>query len=112
MDLTIALAHVEGDLQLLAELASLFLQDYPRFLSSARESIERGDSSTLEREAHTLKGRLAFFGIPAIREKALDLEVMGRTGDLTGASKKLAEIENEMEGILPQFESLAREQKL
>lgn len=111
MDLTVALSHVGGDLELLAELASLFLQDYPRFLNSARESIQRGDSSTLEREAHTLKGRLAFFGVPAVREKAHDLEMMGRRRDLSGASLKLAEIESEMEGILVEFESLAREQK-
>jgi HPt (histidine-containing phosphotransfer) domain-containing protein len=111
MDLTVALEHVEGDLQLLAELASLFLQDYPRFLNSAWESIRQGDGPVLEREAHTLKGRLAFFGIPGVREKALDLEMMGRTRDLIGASQKLAEIEKEMEGMLPEFESLAREQR-
>jgi HPt (histidine-containing phosphotransfer) domain-containing protein len=111
MDLTVALAHVGGDPQFLAELASVFLQDYPRLLNSARESIRQGDSLTLEREAHTLKGRLAFFGIPALRDKALDLEKMGRSRDLTGAGQKLAEIEGDMEEVLREFEALAREQK-
>jgi HPt (histidine-containing phosphotransfer) domain-containing protein len=111
MDLSVALAHVEGDLQLLAELAAMFLQDYPRFLKEARESILGNDHSTLEREAHTLKGRLAFFGINRLREKALNLEMMGRNHDLTQALQALTEIEIEMESILPEFESIAREQK-
>ena len=110
MDLSIALAHVEGDLQLLAELAAMFVGDYPRFLEETHESILRNDYATLEREAHTLKGRLAFFGILPLRGKALELEMMGRNQDLSRAPQLLRELDAEMKSILPQFESLAREQ--
>jgi HPt (histidine-containing phosphotransfer) domain-containing protein len=110
MDLSIALAHVEGDLQLLAELAAMFVGDYPRFLEETHEAILRNDYATLEREAHTLKGRLAFFGILPLREKALELEMMGRNQDLSRAPQLLRELDAEMKSILPQFESLAREQ--
>ena len=110
MDLGIALSHVDGDRQLLAELAELFLQDYPRLLEEIRNSIPKADFVTLERGAHTLKGRLAFFGIQRIREMALALEEMGKTHDIARASQSLVAIQNEMEGILPEFESLSREQ--
>jgi HPt (histidine-containing phosphotransfer) domain-containing protein len=110
MDLDIALSHVDGDRQLLAELAALFLQDYPRLLEEIRESIPKADFAVLERGAHTLKGRLAFFGIQRIREMALGLEIMGRKHDLSQAGQSLAAIEEEMQGILPQFEDLVREQ--
>lgn len=109
MDRSIAAAHVDGDMQLLGELAAMFLKDYPRFLRAARESMEQGDCAALEREAHTLKGRLAFFGVHPARDKALELEMAGRKRDLTGASKILAEIESAMEGVLPELEALTRQ---
>jgi HPt (histidine-containing phosphotransfer) domain-containing protein len=109
MDLGIALSHVDGDRQLLAELAELFSQDYPRLLEEIRSSIPKIDFSALERGAHTLKGRLAFFGIHRVRDMASDLEIMGRTGNLSQAMQSLKIIEVEMERILPEFDALARE---
>ncbi len=106
MDRSVALAHVDGDVQLLGELAAMFVKDYPRFLNAARDSIERGDGATLEREAHTMKGRLAFFGVFAARDKALDLEMAGRRRDLAAASQILAEIESAMARVLPELEAL------
>jgi two-component system, sensor histidine kinase and response regulator len=109
IDFSIALAHVENDLQLLAELAALFVQDYPRLRQESRNAIALNDCPGLERAAHTLKGRLAFFGIKALREQALQLETMGRANDLQGAKEALAAIEAAMERILPEIESLTKE---
>jgi hypothetical protein len=110
VDLDIALTHVDGDRQLLAELSAMFLQDYPHLLAEARESILQNDHSGLERAAHTLKGRLAFFGIPDAREKLLELEMMGRGNDLARAREALAEIESALKGVLHEFELLVGEQ--
>jgi two-component system, sensor histidine kinase and response regulator len=110
IDWTIALVHVDGDKQLLAELAVMFVQDCPRLLMEARESIAQMDHSKLERAAHTLKGRLAFFGIHDLRDKALRLETMGRAQLSDQAPELLAEIETEIEFIIPGFNDLSREQ--
>ena len=112
IDLTAALAHVDGDLQLLAELAAMFLQDYPRLLNEVRQSIVEGDYSSLERAAHTLKGRLAFFGVENARIQALKLEMMGREQDPDGVWQVLADLEVEIEDSMPEFHRLAREQRL
>jgi HPt (histidine-containing phosphotransfer) domain-containing protein len=109
MDLSIALSHVDGDRKLLAELADLFLKDYARLLEEIRDSIAKGDSGGLERGAHTLKGRLAFFGIQRVCEMALALEIKGRTKDMAGALQSLQTIDREMANIFPEFEKLARE---
>lgn len=109
MDWSIALSHVDGDRQLLAELADLFLKDYARLLEEIRDSIAKGDSGGLERGAHTLKGRLAFFGIQRISEMAMALEIKGRTKDLAGVLESLQAMDLEMANILPEFEELARE---
>jgi HPt (histidine-containing phosphotransfer) domain-containing protein len=109
LDLDVALARVDGDWQLLVELSTVFLQDYRRLLDEARNSILRNDAAGLERAAHTLKGRLAFFGIRKAREQCLDLEMMGRRNDFTQARQALAEAEAEMESIVPEFQALVRE---
>ncbi len=110
MDLSVALTHVDGDSQLLSELAAIFLQDYPRLIEDTRGSILQNDYSALERAAHTLKGRLAFFGVASLRDLVSGLELMGREQDLTGATQVLTKIEAEMTSILSEFEALVREQ--
>jgi HPt (histidine-containing phosphotransfer) domain-containing protein len=110
MDLDVALSYVGGDIQFLAELAELFLQDYPRLMDEMRHSILLGNHSDLERAAHTLKGRLAFFGLNTMRDKAFGLEMMGRERNSTNTIDALAEIESAMESILPELTSLVREQ--
>jgi two-component system, sensor histidine kinase and response regulator len=107
LDLSVALAHVGNDRQLLAELAAMFIQDYPRLRDEARGAIAKGDAPTLERAAHTLKGRLAFFGIRKAREQATALETIGRTGDLSQAKQALAGVESEMKSVLLAVESLS-----
>ena len=110
IDWTVALVYTDGDKDLLAELAAIFTQDCPRLLLEARESIAQMDHSKLERAAHTLKGRLAFFGIHDLRDKALQLEIMGRNRVSGEAVEALAEIEAEIERIIPEFNALSREQ--
>jgi HPt (histidine-containing phosphotransfer) domain-containing protein len=110
IDWTMALAYVDNDRKLLAELAAMFSQDSPGLLLKARDAIMGDDSSVLERVAHTLKGRLAFFGIDFLRDKASRLETMGRLRVLDDAQELLAEIQAEIERILPEFDALSREQ--
>jgi HPt (histidine-containing phosphotransfer) domain-containing protein len=109
IDWTMALTYVDNDRILLAELAAMFLQDSPTLLGKARDAIVQNDASSLERVAHTLKGRLAFFGIDFLRDKASQLETMGRMCYLNDASELLAELETEIERILPEFEALSQE---
>jgi HPt (histidine-containing phosphotransfer) domain-containing protein len=112
LDWEAALSQAGGDRQLLAELCRIFLQDCPHLLDTARESIKNADPLGLERAAHTLCGRLAFFGLVEARERALKLEMTGRKKDLNRALEAFAGIETEMESLLPQFDSFAREQGL
>jgi two-component system, sensor histidine kinase and response regulator len=110
MDLDVALLYVDGDIQFLAELGEIFLQEYPRLLEEMRNSIREGNHYELERAAHTLKGRLAFFGFNKTRDKAFRLETMGRERNSGNGAIALAELESAMESILPELTSLVREQ--
>jgi PAS domain S-box-containing protein len=87
------LTRVADDQDLLREIVGLFLAEAPELMQAVRESVERRDSSSLQRSAHTLKGSVANFGAKGAYEIALKLETMGRTGDLSRASAMLAELE-------------------
>ena len=85
-DKTVALSRVGGDVDLLKEIAILFLDDYPKSLSELRAAIETGDAKRVERTAHGLKGSVSNFGARPAVDAALQLETMGR-------AQKLAEVE-------------------
>jgi PAS domain S-box-containing protein len=55
------LARVEGDTQLLAEMAALFLKNYPQRLAEIRLAMEQNDARALERAAHALQGSVSNF---------------------------------------------------
>jgi HPt (histidine-containing phosphotransfer) domain-containing protein len=103
----LALEHVDGDDELLADLAAIFLEDCPRLIRELYECIGEGDNVSVERVAHTLKGRLAFFGMEKERGRSLQLEDMGKQCELSGAPMLLAELEDELKHAIPEFQELA-----
>jgi two-component system, sensor histidine kinase and response regulator len=80
LDRAVALDRVGGDEDLLAEVAQLFLEDYPNSLREIEEAVSRGDAKLLERAAHTLKGAASNFGANPVVDSAFALEMAGRRG--------------------------------
>jgi PAS domain S-box-containing protein len=103
------LKRVDGDRELLREVASLFFEDTPRLLSDIRNAISCGDSKALERSAHTLKGSIANFGVRAASEAAYGLEQMGRNGDFAHTQETLTRLEQQVALLGPALESLVNQ---
>ena len=93
LDRASALARVGGDLDLLKEIAALFLDEYPRELDEIRKALASGDAHMLERSAHGLKGAVANFGARAAVDAAFRLEQLGKAGKLDQVPVLLAELE-------------------
>lgn len=104
-DATEALARVDGDELLLAEIGGLFLQDIGGLVAELREAATAADYEQLARSAHRLKGSVLTFGAAACADAALVLERMGRTGRLENAPAALAALDREIarliEGLRP-----------
>jgi PAS domain S-box-containing protein len=103
-----ALIHVGGDEDLLRELASVFLADFPRRMGDIREAVARGDAPKLKLAAHTLKGAVSNFAAAAAWHAAQRLEVMGQQGNLAGAEEALTALEQEMQRLQPVLTALRR----
>jgi two-component system, sensor histidine kinase and response regulator len=83
LDLELALERVSGDMELLHEIAELFLGDVGRMIGDIDAAVTAKDPHALDRSAHALKGCVASFGAQGVYDAALALERMGRSGDLT-----------------------------
>jgi HPt (histidine-containing phosphotransfer) domain-containing protein len=101
IDRAAVLDRFEGDLELLHEVATLFLEDCPRRLDAVREALAHRDCAALEGAAHSIKGSVGNFAAAAAFAVALRLERMGRDGDLRHAPEACAELEREIARLTP-----------
>src|SRR5450755_3016841 len=105
-DKAVALSRVGGDIELLKEIAILFLEDYPRSLTDLREAVDARDAKGVERAAHGLKGSVSNFGAQPAVDAALKLETMGRAQQLVEVEQVLRTLELALAALRPELESL------
>jgi CheY-like chemotaxis protein len=87
------LANFGGDEELLNEVIGLFAKNSVVLLEQCRLRIEEGDAEQLQRAAHTLKGSIGNFEMNAAYQKALALEEIGTSGELSQAEHAYSELE-------------------
>lgn len=104
-----ALARIGGDVELLREIAGVFLQEYRNIISEINIALKDGNTAALERNAHTLKGSVATFGTGPVFELAFELERIGRGGDLDGARSVLARLNAGLEQLRLELEAFIAE---
>ncbi|MBW1897130.1 MAG: response regulator, partial [Deltaproteobacteria bacterium] len=98
-DFSEAMKTVNGDKELLKEIATLFLESAANDLSKIREGISNKDACAVEQAAHSLKGSVANFGAKRAFDAAYRLEKMGREGQLTAAEIAELELEKELAAL-------------
>ena len=105
-DREVALARVDGDADLLKEIAVLFLEEYPGSLKELRDAIACGDVQQAERTAHALKGSVSNFGSLAALEVAREIEDLGRSGKLAEMTPLLDHLELALGALRLELERL------
>jgi HPt (histidine-containing phosphotransfer) domain-containing protein len=103
-----ALARVCGNLGLLRELAEMFLEDTPQWLTAIRDALSAGDAPALRQAAHTLRGSVSSFSARAAEEAAGRLEGLARAGDLAAAVDALPAVEGTLARLRDVLGDLAR----
>lgn len=106
VDRDLALSRVGGDIELLKEIAVLFLDEYPKVLQELHSAIVRGDAKAVERTAHGLKGSVSNFGAKAAVEAARTLESMGRSHQLAGLDESIQALERALANLKPELQAL------
>ncbi len=103
------LERVDGDRIFVQELVDIFRADYPLQIRSMREAVEKGDSATLQRAGHALKGALKNLAAPTASILASELEEMGKSGGNDLAASKIAQLETEVIRVVDALEGLCLE---
>jgi two-component system, sensor histidine kinase and response regulator len=103
----LALSRVGGDEDLLREIASLFLDDYPQLVEKIQAALEANDAHGLERASHSLKGSVANFGAEPAYQAALELERIGRSNDMSQARAAYQRLDESLKSLRPELTALA-----
>ena len=107
-DMAAALERVDGDAELLKELAGLFLGECPQWMAEIRQAIDQRDAAKLHQAAHTLKGSVGNFGARAAFEAAQRLETDGREQDWGRAEEHWVTLEEAIGRLEPAFVELGQ----
>src|SRR5437660_11862565 len=105
LDLTQALSRLDGDSQLLAELAGLFQAETPKLLENLRKAVIERDVHGIETCAHNLKGAVSHFSPAHVQEYAFALERKVRERDMAGVDELFEQLQEPLEGCMRELES-------
>jgi HPt (histidine-containing phosphotransfer) domain-containing protein len=107
-DLAAALERMDGDVELMTELAGLFLSECPQRMAEIRQAITQRNASRLQQGAHALKGSVGNFGAQEAFEAAGRLERDGRDQDWGQAEADWTALEEAIGRLEPAFIGLGR----
>jgi two-component system, sensor histidine kinase and response regulator len=98
-DIAALRARVEDDLELLAEMIELYLTSSPLILTEIEAAVAARDCNKITRGAHTLKGVLMNMCATTCAEAALQLEMVGTSGEVERADQLLASLKHEFKHL-------------
>jgi len=107
-DIADALQRVEGDSELLEEIAHIFADECAKTMPEIRDALERPDAHQLEQLAHRLKGSSSNLGARLLAQAAAELEMMARAGDVRSARLHFRTVEAEVSKLLVELEAISR----
>jgi CheY-like chemotaxis protein/HPt (histidine-containing phosphotransfer) domain-containing protein len=99
-------ATAGGDPAFLAELIDTFLEDAPQLLNNLRQALDNRDAAGIRLAAHSLKSNGAEFGATTFSALCKQLEMSGKSGELTGAEVLLNQVKEEFENVKAALEAV------
>jgi two-component system sensor histidine kinase/response regulator len=91
------LQRLDGDVELLGQLAEMFFKDCPEYLSQIRAAIDDQDLEALRKSAHGLKGPVSTLSLTTALDAVLQLERIGKTQSMQGARSVYDDLDKELE---------------
>ena len=85
-----------------------FLSDYPAKLRNIKRAIAHKDAPALASAAHAMKGAVAIFGAEDAVESAVDLQQMGRRGNLANAAASFRKLDEALARLNAKLREYAR----
>lgn len=93
LDWSEAVQHMEGDEELLKELAEVFLNDNGRYSQEIHKALKDKNAEHLRRSAHTLKGALGHFCTASLVKATVELETLAQERKIPEAAAAFTRLE-------------------
>jgi HPt (histidine-containing phosphotransfer) domain-containing protein len=90
----------------LPELIQSYFDETPQLMSRLKLSLEKNDHDGFRQAAHSIKSTSNSLGALQLGEQARELEMMGRSGDLNGASEKVTSLTTGFDAVRKALEEL------
>jgi HPt (histidine-containing phosphotransfer) domain-containing protein len=90
-------------------MVSAFLEESPNLMAALGQAVAGGLADQTRQAAHTLKASLRFFGAARALQHVLQLEEIGRSGNLDAAEPALAALEAAMTEVTSALEDRRQE---
>jgi HPt (histidine-containing phosphotransfer) domain-containing protein len=93
---------LDNDEELLEELLSAYVEDAPLRLAALTRGVEEGDAGAVVTAAHSLKGMTGVIRIEGLEQRALELEMAGRSGNMEKIRELFPSFRDDLERVLIQ----------
>jgi two-component system sensor histidine kinase/response regulator len=90
------LERVDGDFELLGELFTVFVEEFPTQLKEVKDAILTNNAEKLRRSAHRLKGALGNLAAEEAYESAIAMETHAINRKMTAARNLYREFEKQI----------------
>lgn len=87
----------------LGKLLARYVEDSRKLVDQLRHAVESNDSSTLHAVAHPLKSSSATLGAMTVAARCKELEALGRSHQIEGASDHFRHLERDFEAVCAIF---------
>ncbi len=106
VDWDAAIARLNGDRELLAEMIEVFRTEAPRLIDRISVAVRKRDAAELKISAHTLKGAVGNFAAKTVFAAALRLETLAKDGNFDEVPAAQLALEHELERLMPALDEL------
>lgn len=109
IDLKDVMERVQGDKELLCDLFDIFVEDFVGKRDQLNAAFERGDVKQFQMMSHALKGASGNISARQMHLNCIDLDAMGKKGDISGAKPMLSLLDRQFESLKNEMARLKKE---
>ena len=100
------LERIDGDWDFLGETVQMLASDGPELIGQIRSALVAGNAPEVARLAHSLKGMISNFCSPLAQAAALEMENLGKSGDLSGAAATISALAATVDALVAALNDL------
>jgi HPt (histidine-containing phosphotransfer) domain-containing protein len=89
------MVEFDSDMDFVRELLGGFVENVKKQIERIRKGIQDGDAEVVRKEAHSIKGGSANICADDLSRVALEMEMLGKTGNVDNGQETLLRLENE-----------------